>query len=358
MQPEDVFFILLILGGDVVERALAQLAGGRLAAPSFSFGWVAYSINAVMSAVGENKLMPAPDYACIAINGKSGHSRSNSSRILGRLVRNFEIWMDRQVEHRVKDMTNEKCNQSQVEAQEMGDRKPEKPKQVGLCGSIYKPTPHLKPAEPKYDAVNLCGFAVAVLQLGIAAIPCGVFVEWGVLMITACGVGLSFLTASLPQWRHEKWACRRLARDNDKRVVLTRGSGSQHALVVLGGRGFLDLEDLAGVQTNVRYLPTTRRTTFRTRLHRQWAASGRPWLIHDGTARAQRARTDEVRRILATVAVTELTRRGQPLRMNAQAMGPDPPTQSLFPTTRVWRGQQQSQRSRTWADTQTRRHFA
>ena len=33
--------------------------------------------------------------------------------------------------------------------------------------------------------------------------------------------------------------------------MLTRGSGSQHAIVILGGRGFLDLEDLASVQTNV-----------------------------------------------------------------------------------------------------------
>lgn len=37
-HPGDVFSVLLILGGDVVGRALAQLAGGRLTPPTFSFG--------------------------------------------------------------------------------------------------------------------------------------------------------------------------------------------------------------------------------------------------------------------------------------------------------------------------------
>lgn len=37
-QPGDVFSVLLILGGDVVARALAQLAGGWLTPVAFSFG--------------------------------------------------------------------------------------------------------------------------------------------------------------------------------------------------------------------------------------------------------------------------------------------------------------------------------
>ena len=37
-HPGDVFSVLLILGGDVVGRALAQFAGGWLRPPSFSFG--------------------------------------------------------------------------------------------------------------------------------------------------------------------------------------------------------------------------------------------------------------------------------------------------------------------------------
>lgn len=37
-HPGDVFSVLLILGPDVVRRALAQLAGGALTPVAFSFG--------------------------------------------------------------------------------------------------------------------------------------------------------------------------------------------------------------------------------------------------------------------------------------------------------------------------------
>ncbi len=37
-RPGDVFSVLLILGGDVVNRALAQLAGTWLTPVTFSFG--------------------------------------------------------------------------------------------------------------------------------------------------------------------------------------------------------------------------------------------------------------------------------------------------------------------------------
>lgn len=95
---------------------------------------------------------------------------------------------------------------------------------------------------------------VAILQLGIAAIPFGVFGDWAIFMITAIGILLSSATASLPQWKLEKWACRPLStrlKNTDKKVVMTRGNGSQHAIVILGCEGFIDLEDLAAGQTNV-----------------------------------------------------------------------------------------------------------
>jgi hypothetical protein len=37
-NPGDVFSVLLILGGDVVARALAQLAGSPITPVAFSFG--------------------------------------------------------------------------------------------------------------------------------------------------------------------------------------------------------------------------------------------------------------------------------------------------------------------------------
>jgi hypothetical protein len=38
VRPGDVFSVLLILGGDVIARALAQLVGGVFTAITFSFG--------------------------------------------------------------------------------------------------------------------------------------------------------------------------------------------------------------------------------------------------------------------------------------------------------------------------------
>ena len=59
---------------------------------------------------------------------------------------------------------------------------------------------------------------------------------------------LSVLTGALPQWRKEKWACRDKSKKN---VVLTRGNGSQYAIVIFGDQKGLDLEDLASGQTNI-----------------------------------------------------------------------------------------------------------
>lgn len=39
-NPNDIFTILMILGGDVVQQALAQECGTWLVPVSFSFGWV------------------------------------------------------------------------------------------------------------------------------------------------------------------------------------------------------------------------------------------------------------------------------------------------------------------------------
>ena len=87
---------------------------------------------------------------------------------------------------------------------------------------------------------------VLVVQLGLAAIPFGLFGDWSILLVAAAGIVLSFLTGALPQWRSEKWACRS---GTTKTVVLTRGNGSQHAIVVIGDGKGLDLEDLATAPT-------------------------------------------------------------------------------------------------------------
>jgi hypothetical protein len=87
-----------------------------------------------------------------------------------------------------------------------------------------------------------------LIQLGIAAIPCALFGDWNVFIITTIGSLLVLVTGLLPQWGQEKWACRRNSNDT---YVLTRGNGAQHAIVILGNGHGLNLEDLAAGQTNM-----------------------------------------------------------------------------------------------------------
>lgn len=122
-----------------------------------------------------------------------------------------------------------------------------KPRQAGLCVSVYK-ADRARPGHPGHDLVYFIGFASTLIQLGIAAIPCAIFGDWSILLVTLCGILLSFATASLPQWSKEKWACRC---NCEKTVILTRGNGSQHAIVIFGNGKGLDLEDLASGATSV-----------------------------------------------------------------------------------------------------------
>lgn len=194
--------------------------------------------------------MPLPDCSCKVINGKSGYVRDNTSWIIGRIVRDFESWKDDKVKEHLDRLIEKrwKFEQEKAEKEQTGSGQTiKKPSQAGLCVSIYNAEQAVK-GYPGYDVVYWIGFVSTIIQLGIAAIPCGIFGDWGIFLVTIAGILLSFATGSLPQWAEEKWACRD---KSTKNVILTRGNGSQHAIVILGGGKGLDLEDLAAGQTNV-----------------------------------------------------------------------------------------------------------
>ena len=198
--------------------------------------------------------MPPADSTCKVINVRSGYVRDNKSWVLGRLVRDYEDWMDPRVAAHLAQMLEDKWKENRAKH---GSTAP-KPQQAGLCVSLYKA--ETGAGRPRRDVVYYSGFVTMVLQLGIAAIPCALFGDWGILMVTACGTALSFLTGSLPQWAREKWACRRILHRHQKTVALTRGNGSQHAIVIFSEEGRLDLEDLAvgGSGDDVSTLLSTR----------------------------------------------------------------------------------------------------
>ena len=44
-NPKEVIAVLLIIGGEIIQKALAQLTGGLIVPVAFSFGWVAYTFS-------------------------------------------------------------------------------------------------------------------------------------------------------------------------------------------------------------------------------------------------------------------------------------------------------------------------
>ncbi|RAL06648.1 uncharacterized protein BO97DRAFT_309947, partial [Aspergillus homomorphus CBS 101889] len=253
-SPSDVFSVLLILGGDVVARALAQVSGSRLTPVAFSFGWVAYAVSAVVLTVGENRLMPPPDCSCKVINGLNGYARDNTSWILGRMVRDYESWMDGgmlegPVHQRLARILNDSWEATKRE-QKQTHGEITRPRQAGLCVSVYRAVQTV-PGHPGYDRVYFTGLATWLIQLGIAAIPYGLFGNWAILLVTGAGIFLAMITGALGQWKLEKWAGRP-NRSAGKPVILTKGNGSQHAIVILSDKDLcLDLETLASGQANI-----------------------------------------------------------------------------------------------------------
>lgn len=57
---------------------------------AFSFGWVAYSVTALMAAFGDGGLMPDPDIESKIITCPSGSAKANNSWVIGRLIRDLE----------------------------------------------------------------------------------------------------------------------------------------------------------------------------------------------------------------------------------------------------------------------------
>lgn len=51
-NPSDILSVLLLVGPEVVQAAIAQLAGRAVTPVAFSFGWVAYAPSALLSSFG------------------------------------------------------------------------------------------------------------------------------------------------------------------------------------------------------------------------------------------------------------------------------------------------------------------
>jgi hypothetical protein len=236
-NPGDALSLLLLIGGDIIQKAIAQLVGYTIRpfgknSPSigitpvaFSFGWVAYGFTSLLSAAGDKKLMPLAESPSIIVNCANAFPRMNQSWILGRLLR------DHETRHEV-DPTNPPSGQ-------LPSTSPQ-----GRAESIRIDIFELGvPTKPSLDLVWWLGWVTIIIQIIIATLPWFLNKNWGVLMVVLCGNFLALLTCALPQWRQEKWVGRTLESDNV--TCLTRGNGHLHIMVFIGCRGSWNLETLA-----------------------------------------------------------------------------------------------------------------
>lgn len=51
-NPADFLSVVLLIGPDVIQRAIAQMAGRAITPVAFSFGWVTYAVSALLSSFG------------------------------------------------------------------------------------------------------------------------------------------------------------------------------------------------------------------------------------------------------------------------------------------------------------------
>ncbi|KAI8930953.1 hypothetical protein NX059_011968 [Plenodomus lindquistii] len=220
--------LLLLLGGEIVQKALAQLVGPRIRLPGrhssglavapvvFSFGWAAYAFSNLVSVAGNMRLMPPNEYPSILVTCSNGFVREVHSWVLGRLLRDHEI----------------RC-EAAIKAEAQTPR-------ISVHIDVF----HVQPVVgPKKDWIWWLGWATMAMQLAVALIPWIVYSDWAILVVTLCGNLLALITGAIPQWAQEKWAASPLQRE--KVTCLTRGNGHRYIMVFVSAPGALDLERLA-----------------------------------------------------------------------------------------------------------------
>ena len=224
-NPTDISTILMAIGGDVVQKALAQGAGLRCFTPvCFSFGWVSYAFIALVHVIGDGRLLPPPDHPAKVLNLRSGYVRENRSWVVGRLLRDLEARVARE-----DRLGGDHC---------------------ALRITVYDALENQSGGLTRFSWTgnHFAALAIIAAQFGLAVGPIVLYGEWDIMMIIAVGTFLAQMAGSLPQWRAEKLP----NRQNRKEVyALTQGNGSREVVVIRGNGQCLDLEELAAL-TNPR----------------------------------------------------------------------------------------------------------
>lgn len=210
--------------------------------------------------------MPKSDIADVMMIGvHSGHTRTSTSWVLGRLLRDTNHKLDEMKRNEQPHSaprapsSNAKCLEEKIASSicAQSATRPWEALRISIYEVIDRPT--CDHGVPTKDYAWYSGFVVILLQLVIAIIPWILDDQWGTFLVTLYGSCLALLQASLPQWRREKWCC---PKNGGTDIILTEGNGSRHAVLILGKKGVgLDLQILARGTRTVRVTRCTRLLT-------------------------------------------------------------------------------------------------
>lgn len=214
-NPCYILPLLLVLGGDIVQKALAQATGHGPAPVSFSFGWAAYSFKTVMRLVGEGRFMPPPDHSCKVINLESGYARENRNWVISRLIRDNEIYMAKKAKSRPY----------------LGR---------ALRIAIYEPSP----LPPQTHFMKGAHRLSILLQLAVASMPWLLYGHLDVLILTIFGTAMALVTGALPQWKAEKLP-EEARSEKKKTIAITAGNGHKDVVILRNIGSRFDLEALS-----------------------------------------------------------------------------------------------------------------
>lgn len=215
--------------------------------------------------------MPETDIANTNVIGAdSGHIRTTSSWVLGRLLRDEDDRIDEkmggELDHEPPPPGNGPPKEPPVPITTEKSSRP-RPQWEALRITVYDvvKNPPCDHGVPILDPVWWSGVIVIIAELAISIIPWILYNDWGPFLIAAAGNTLALISASLPQWRAEKWSC---PKKGGATVTITQGNGSRHAIVILNNRKDgvgLDLEILArGTRTAASSLFTKAISTILT----------------------------------------------------------------------------------------------
>lgn len=209
-NPTTILAVLSVIGGDIIHRATAQLAGNpyHVAPVTLSFGWTGFLLSFILALFGEGRALPRPDSNCTVVDVATQASSPNKSWVLGRLVRDHTIHIT-----------------------------------SGLNVTFYNAITN-KQGIPSFDWVYYCGFIVMLVQFLLSIIPGALYGDWNILIVTIWGLLLGLAFGALPQWKQEKWTCS--TQDDPSVVCLVRGKDVM--VIISEGIGHLRLVDLANTE--------------------------------------------------------------------------------------------------------------